>query len=181
MSTRSTMRSQSKARSLSSTQRALNHHRPQVQVVGNQPVPDESSTQAVRGNTLSTTRQGGRTGSLPTLASHAQSISTTAVGAQQRQNSRRPATATVAADSKGTGPKFLKLQDKARAGFKKLLQTEGRIERQTLAFFFLKNTVCANGRVYDHQILDLKIGMAPFKTNWFDFNKPLISVPQYPG
>jgi hypothetical protein len=40
--------------------------------------------------------------------------------------------------------RYAQLQRKARASFKKLLRTDGKLERNVLSFFYVTNTVAAS-------------------------------------
>ena len=75
---------------------------------------------------------------------------------------------------------YAQLQRKARASFKKLLKTDGKLERQVFSFFYLQNTVAASQGLHFKRMTELKTGMQEFRTTWLNFNQPLTQVPQYP-
>ena len=52
--------------------------------------------------------------------------------------------------------KFQQLQRKARSSFKKLLRTDGRLERQVFSFFYITNTVAASQGFHFKRIGELK-------------------------
>ena len=77
--------------------------------------------------------------------------------------------------------KFNLLQRKARGSFKKLLRTDGKLERHAVSFFYVTNTVAASQGCHFKRITELKQGMMEFRTTWLNFNKALAQVPQYPS
>lgn len=181
-----------------STQYPSANHRP-IQRISQSRNPHKSQSKTIPtapiafGSAVGTSGQGqptvtcqSRSGRLPTLGTHASNLSNSS-------SSERLPTVGMPQMKKGAPlnksveiietneHRYQSLQRKARASFKKLMTTQGRLERQVFAFFFISNTVSASQGHHFKRIGDLKQGMSEFRTSWLNFNQVLSTVPQYPG
>ena len=107
-------------------------------------------------------------GMLPTLMTHQESLNC------------KPSSSSLSIKSQTTieildthEHKYQQLQRKARDCFKKLLRTNGKLDKQSWAFFYLNNTVAASQGQHFNRISQLRQGMSEFSALWCNFNQPL--------